>query len=221
MTRAPPFSLSFEPEVRGLDVVVGHSASVPLLVTRQGVEGEVELSGISSLPGVMSKATVPGDQAAANVTITAAGNASVREGDLIISGQLKAKTGPHRAVTPALSVRVVHPFFLTLSGDGTTDGSIAGEVVRVAPFAGKVDIKVSGLPAGLSAKPLTVDAGTILFRVDLTVSDDLPAGDYKVRLEATTPLEAAKKKTVVHSIPPVSVTLKVSRERVRIEARIP
>ena len=220
VTEVPPFSLSFRPEVRGLDVVVGHSASVPLIVTRQGIEGEVELSGISSLPGVTTapKAKVPGDKAEANVTIIAAGNASVREGDLLIGGRLKAKAGPRRAVTPALNVRVVHPFSLILSG--ATGGSIAGEVVRVAPFAGKVDIKVGGLPAGLSAKPLTVDAGAGAFRVDLTASDDLAAGDYTVRLEATTPLKVAKK-TVVHSIPPVPVKLKVSRERVRIEARIP
>ena len=39
------------------------------------------------------------------------------------------------------------------------------------------------------AKPLTVDAGTQHFRVDLTASGDLPAGDYKVRLEASNRLQ--------------------------------
>jgi uncharacterized delta-60 repeat protein len=68
---------------------------------------------------------------------------------------------------------------------GASSRELAVDVVRSGGFAGDVTITVTGLPAGVTADPLLISAGstsgTLTFHADI----DVPSGNAQVTVEAT------------------------------------
>jgi hypothetical protein len=108
---------------------------------------------------------------------------------------------------------VVRPFAVELAASsldaaaGST-ASIRGAVARVAPFTGKVDVKVDGLPEGVTAAPGAVAPEASQFEIQLTLAPAAKPGSANLSLTFSTPL-GDPQKPVVHALPGIPVMLKV------------
>jgi hypothetical protein len=147
------------------------------------------------------------------VTVSAAPNAGLREGDLIVAAGAKVGGVDLLAPAPALRVRVVPPFGVDLAAnavEGAAGATVAirGKVSRRAPFGGKVDGKVDGLPAGMSGVPFEVTAEKTDFDLQVSIPKETPPGVVNARLVLSTPL-GDPKQPVVHVLPPIPVVITI------------
>jgi hypothetical protein len=210
----PPV-LSVKAAVETVDVVVGHSAVLSIAAARkEGVAGEIKLTGIHALPGLtIGEGKVPADKAEGTVQLSAAPNAALRDGEMIVAGTIKVNNADIAVPTPIFRARVVRPFAVELASGaiqaaGGSTAMISGKIARVAPFVGKVDIKVDGLAQGMTAAPVTVAPDKAEFQVQLMVPPAAAAGNVSLSLVLSTPL-GDPNQPVVHALPPIPVVLTI------------
>ena len=210
----PPLSLSVGSQE--IEVVVGHSIQVPIGLLRGANAGsEVKVTALAAPPGLtVAESKLAGDKAAGTVTLSAAPDAALRDGDVILVGVLGGKGAEVAAPSPAFRARVVRPFSAELSAvavsaaAGST-AAIRGKIARTTPFAGKVQLKVEGLPAGMSATAAEVPPEKSEFEVDVAIPPAQPAGPVGISLVLSTQL-GDPQKPVVHSLPGLAVALTVT-----------
>jgi hypothetical protein len=213
-TAAPP-PLAMGAALEVVEVVLGHAADLSLNVARaEGVAGEVVVKGLAAPPGItVAEAKVAAGKAEGAVTLTAAADAPLQEGDLILMGALKAKGVDLAGPAPALRVRAVRPFAaeVTSAAPEVAAGSVVvlqGKVARKAPFGGKVEGKVEGLPAGMTVSAVEVAPEKTEFAIQVTVPSTVPAGKVSLSLVLSTALGDPKKPTV-HALPAIPIDLTV------------
>lgn len=164
------------------------------LYSMGGFSGSVTVR-MEDLPaGITSDSSTVTLGSSTSTELALTGGAAITPGEY--TATLVAEGGGHRARTnvqivvpkPSVSVRVNTPDY---SGIGLYRGSSSGLSVSVtsnAGFNGDTTLTVTGLPAGLSASPVTlrVTSGmTTTARIPLTVAADAPLGTFT--LQVTSP----------------------------------
>jgi hypothetical protein len=146
-----------------IEVAHGFSAIIPVKLTRtKGAEGALALSPLPLPPGLaVGGSTIADKSVDGKVTITAALAAPL--GTMTVGLQAKGKVaGAERTFAlPAVTLSVVQPATLELAAAGVevkpgATVELKGKIVRKGAFSGPVNVKVTGLPAGLKADPVTV-----------------------------------------------------------------
>ncbi len=213
VTSAPPLVVK---AAGVIEVVVGHAAALPVEAVRaQGVSGEIKLVGLSGPPGVTAgEGKIAADKASGTIPLNAAPNAALREGDAVLQGIIKVKDADVAAPAPAFRVRFVRPFAAEVAtasmqaAPGST-AAITGKIARKSPFGGKVQVKVEGLPAGMTAAPVEIAPETSDFKVDIVVSAAQAHGSVTLTVVLSTPL-GDPNQPVVHALPGIPVALTVT-----------
>jgi len=216
VTKPVPFGLHASKD--RVDVVVGHSARVPVEVVRgEGLSGEVTLASKNLPPGVTAaRGMIAADQGHGELTITAAPEAGVCEGDCVVEGTLTVNELSLAAPSPAFRVRVVQPLAVELAENTLTAAAgsrttLRGKVLRVSPFAGKVAVVAKGLPTGVTAPAVEVAPEASDFELELMVPAEAKAGTASLSLILSTPL-GTPEKLVAYAHPAIPVTLVITAE---------
>ena len=213
VTGPPPLALRRAEEA--IDVVPGHGVDVAIeAVRKDGVAGEITVKGIAAPAGIaVTETKVAADMSAGALRIMAAPEAALREGDLVAAGFTKVGGADFMAPLPALRVRVVPPFAaeLTVNTAEAPAGSNAvfeGKIRRRAPFGGKVDGKVDGLPEAMKVSAFEVAPEKDTFRLEVAIPREQAPGKLALGLQLSTAL-GDPKKPVVHALPALALALTI------------
>ena len=208
-----PPALALRRAAETIDVVPGHGVDVAIEAARkEGVAGEIAVKGIAAPGGIaVTETKIAADQSAGALRIVAAAEAALREGDLVAGGFTKVGGADFMAPLPSLRVRVVPPFAaeLTVNTAEAAAGASAvfeGKIRRRAPFGGKVDGKVDGLPEGMKVAAFEVAPEKDTFRLEVAIPREQAPGKLALGLHLSTPL-GDPKKPVMHAIPPMALAL--------------
>jgi hypothetical protein len=195
-----PGPILLNPEASKLVVPQGSVVDVPIQVVRTtAAEKKYKLAALSPPTGLSVAELEIGETGTrATVKVTAAADAPVgllmvglvaqapsqgggpatRRGTGAANTRGPAPPPPPPAVASAMiAVEVVRPASLELTATEinlTPGGSaeLRGKVIRVAPFAEEVEVKVDGLPVGIKAAPVKVAADASEFTLTLEAAGD-------------------------------------------------
>ncbi len=146
-----------------IEVVHGFGAPIEVKAERSaGADAALAVTPLPLPPGLAVPAVNIAEKAATgSVTVTAA--PEVPPGPMTIALTAKGKIANADQVfaVPAVTLNVVRPAAITLAAPSTevkagATVEVKGKVERKAPFKEPVTVKVTGLPAGLKADPVTV-----------------------------------------------------------------
>jgi hypothetical protein len=206
---ALPITLDTPPA--SIEVAHGVSATIPIKATRtKGSDGALAISPLPLPAGLtIANATIADKGLEGKVTVTAA--VAVPLGTMTIGLQAKGKFGgaDQTFALPAVTLTIVQPATIELSAPtlevkpGAT-ALLKGKIVRKGGFDGPVTVKLSGLPAGLKAEPVTVPAGASSFVVK--VSADAKAAPASAGAQVAIGYQIDKKD---YSVPPAALAVKV------------
>jgi hypothetical protein len=217
-----PFAVQGPPAV---EVVRGYPAPVPVRVSRAADQAGLAVTVSGSVPAA---AAAPGQPAppqtllafqpatgagsgGAAVNLTAGPTAPDDQPfEFVVEG--KARVGPaERTVTgPAVTVTVRKPFAVEILTPrlvlrpGET-AALEGRLRRHPVFKEAVQIKLDGLPAGVTAAPQPVGADHTDFRIDLKADAGAAAAAGNVTLTCSAAIAGA-----AYSHPPVAVPVQVA-----------
>lgn len=223
LTAADPFVVQGPP---ALEVVKGFPVDVPVTLTRDmktmnlviEVSGSVAGLTVPGQPPAPGTFTIkPGNAAAnaANATFNLAAGANAPEGkvNLVVQGKTKINNVDKIVIGPAVPVVIHRPFTVEL-GEPTlklTPGQMAtikGKINRQPVFKDAVQLKLDGLPAGVTlGKPLTpVAAGTDEFAIELKVDPKFAVATANLTLTCSATVSGMP---YVH--PPLTLTAQLAK----------
>lgn len=200
---ARPLPITLKAEEGPVRVPLGQARAVKFQVTRgEGGAGALKLQGIFAPPGITVAEGTAGEKAGeGTLTFTAAANAPLGEGEAAVRAIIQLGGKAVNIVTPIFQTAVVPPFAVELARpalEGPLGGSaeVEGQVRREPPFAGDIEIKVEGLPAGMTAPAVVVPGAQAAFKLVITAADPQKAGKVELKLAASTKLADPKNPTV-------------------------
>jgi hypothetical protein len=175
---APSFTLTVDPGTVALRQ--GGTAVVRVTAVRKDYDGPIDLALQGLPPGVTApKVTIPKGQNAADVTLTAAGNATTGDKTDVLASGSAAGAGIANVPSPNFTVSVKAPptFDLKVETSPLTvrqGGKAKLKVVAVRKgFVGPIAVDVHKLPAHVSAAKAVIPAGRN--EVEIEVSAELKA----------------------------------------------
>jgi hypothetical protein len=191
---APRLALSVEPA----EIVFGPdlSGAVTIRARRaEGLSGDVTLATLpekDALPKEVSLELKPIPKDADEVTLkfSATGKAALGAFSLVLHGTLKQDKETVVAPTPAISYRLAAPFAVTLDKPPRpfkVGGELewAVQIERNPAFSGAIALKLSDVPAGVTAPEVTIPADASTAVLKLAAASDAKAGTFKdVKLTA-------------------------------------
>jgi hypothetical protein len=206
-----PAPVKFESPSGPIEVAHGLGASIPIKVVRNpGADAALAISPLPLPPGLAVPATsiaAKGQQGAIAVNTTL----EVPLGLVTIATQAKGSLdgGEQTIAIPAFTLNVVRPAEISLDARGlevqpgmTTE--VKGKVLRKGSFKDPVQVRVTGLPAGLKAEPLTVATGKSEFALKLTADAKAAAGTITAQV---VPAFQINKKDYPAAAVPLKVTV--------------
>ena len=175
---APARPITLEVVDAPIEVVQGYSAETPIKVVRRpGGETPLAVAALPILPaGVGVLGTTIAEKAeATNVVVTAAVDAPLGPATLALMAKGKLDGKDDTLVAPLLTANVVRPAEVSLAASTVemkagASFELKGKLARKGPFKEPVTLKLNGLPAGVSAEPITLapDAAEFAFKVVAT-----------------------------------------------------
>lgn len=197
---ASPFQLTAADNVelvhglaKGLPVALNWAKDVktPYPPVEVSVLGQGE--GGKPLPGgvVFKPANIPAGMLKAELSLTApTAHAEGRATDLVLQAKTKVAGKDVTLVGPMVRVQVKRPFELTLEGKHVLKPGQAyvlkGTVKREAGFKDPIQLKVEGLPPGVTAAPIKpLPAEQAEFQIELKVDAKAAAVMQEMTLSAT------------------------------------
>jgi hypothetical protein len=175
-------------EVAQPKVPLLQSGSMNLKVTaaRKGdFKGAVSLSLLYSPPGINSGGTftMKEGESAADVPITANGNAQIGKWKVCVVGSVDYGKGPVFISTQLVEVEVAPPFvsgsFVRTFVDQGEEGSVTLKLNQKVPFEGKAKITVVSLPNGVTAEEREITKDDTEMRFPLKAAADAQPGQHK------------------------------------------
>ena len=146
-----------------IEVVHGYGAAIEVKAERSaGADAALAVTPLPLPPGLAVAAVNIAEKAATgSVTVTAAPEVPLGPMTIALTAKGKIANADQVFAVPAVTLNVVRPAAITLAAPGTevkagATVEVKGKVERKAPFKEPVTIKVTGLPAGLKADPVTV-----------------------------------------------------------------
>ncbi|RUL88540.1 PPC domain-containing protein [Tautonia sociabilis] len=209
VANALPTPISVESPAGPIEVVQGFSAEVPLSLTRaEGAAAALEVEGVSPPGGLtVAKATIAEGATEGPVTVTAAPDAPLGPALVAFTAKGKVNDADRSFAVPAVAVEVVAPASLSLAVANVElkageSAQVAGTLARKPPFTQEVTVSLDGLPAGVTAEPVTVAGDATDFTLTLTAAADAAAAEAAAKANAAFKLGDA-------DYPPLSAPLTV------------
>jgi hypothetical protein len=168
-----PFKISVEPLKAPL--VQSGSLDVKIVAERKsGFDEPIRVINLYNPPGTGSTPdiTIPKGEKAAVYTLNANGNASVKQWKVAFLGSATVEGGTAYASTQLADLEVAPAF---VSGKLAQTNTVVGNPVKFicsldqkTPFEGRAEVKLMGLPAGVTAesKSITKDDKEVVFDVN-------------------------------------------------------
>lgn len=203
LTGAEPFGVQGPATV---EVVRGYPATIAVNVSRTmpAMAVPIEVTGtpifVPQPPGqalppgtfTVQPATAAAGAASASFTLTPGPNATDGTFSLLLQGKAKVNNVDQIAFGPAVTLNVLRPYTVELATPDLvlTPGqtvSLKGKIVRQAVFKEAVQLKLDGLPAGVTlAAPIAPVAATATdFQIDLKVDSKFAVPAAKLSLSST------------------------------------
>ncbi|WP_337176415.1 hypothetical protein [Paludisphaera sp.] len=162
-----------------IEVAHGQSATIPVKLARtEGADAAVALNALPLAPGFTAAAVNVAEKAdAADFAVAVAPEASLGVTTVGLSAKGKFADVERTVEGPVVALSVVRPVELTLEQaavevvQGAT-AEVKGKLVRKGSFKDPVVVKLDGLPAGLTAEPVTVAPEAVDFVVKLSAAAD-------------------------------------------------
>jgi len=146
-----------------IEVVHGFGAPIEVKAERSaGADAALAVTPLPLPPGLAVPAVNIAEKAATgSVTVTAAPEVPLGLMTIALTAKGKIANAEQVFAVPAVTLNVVRPVAITLAAPGAEVKAgetveVKGKVERKAPFKEPVTVKVTGLPAGLKADPVTV-----------------------------------------------------------------
>ncbi len=176
----------------------------------KGSDGALAITALPLPPGITVAAATIADKAS-DGHISISTTATLPLGMVTVGLQAKGKLAgaEHKIGLPVVTLNVVQPATIELSTPNlqikpANSVEIKGKIVRKGGFAGPVTVKVSGLPAGLKADPVTVAGNAADFVVK--VAADAKAAPATATAQVAIAYQIDKKD---YSVPPAALAVKV------------
>lgn len=194
-----------------VEVVHGYGVPVSIALTRSsGSDAELAVSALPLPPGLAVPAAKLAEKAdEGKVTVNAAVETPLGAMTIGLLAKGKIDKADQTFAIPAVTLNVVRPasFELASSTLEVSAGSTAelkGKVVRKSPFQEPVTVKITGLPAGLKADPVTVAPGKSEFAVPIVA--DPKAAAAQAGANVAIAFQVNKKD---YATPPLTLAVKV------------
>ncbi len=198
-----------------LRIVLGQERVVKLQIVRgAGADGEIKLAAAQAPLGLqIAKGTIGEKDGEGSFVATAAANAPLGPAEVAVRGEGKIGGVGVSLAAPIIAIEIVPPFAVEVARPAMeaslgAKAELGGQIRREQPFQGEVEVRLDGLPAGMSAPAVTLAATQSAFRLDIASAAPLVPGKFDLKLLASTRLGDAKT-PVVYSAPPVAVTVTV------------
>ncbi|MCA9298288.1 MAG: hypothetical protein KDA28_04435, partial [Phycisphaerales bacterium] len=184
VTEASPCLLDLE----ALEAPVVRSGAVDLRVRVErapGFDGPIQLDVPYLAPGVQAQRGVSIAKGATEATIRVniQGNATLGDWPILVTGRFDAGAGPIDIATTFRTMRIRAPFCVFRGTDADVEqggtSSMTIDVTRLEGFEGSASVRLVGLPHGVAAADLTLDATTDVLVFEVQASADAPAGLHK------------------------------------------
>jgi hypothetical protein len=168
-----------------LYLLAGQQQTLRVTVQRQGYQGPIEVQ-LNGLPEALSSraALIPAYEETTTLEVSAAAATELWTG----RAELTARAGEHTLWTSSMKAAVQR-------ADGLRLVAVAAVSLRAAEtknvqvtfdrrgYNGPVDLKIDGLPAGLTAKPITATGSEGLATLEVSAAPDIR--DMEVKARAT------------------------------------
>jgi hypothetical protein len=220
-TAADPFTVQGPPAI---EAIQGYPVTLPVTVVRakDQAAAAVEVTAVAPVtaaPGqparagffTIKPATAAAGTGGASITITAEPAAPEGLLDIFVQGKAKVSGADKTVTGPAIAVKVLRPFIVELLTQKLTASpgqtvTLKGRLQRQPVFKAAVQIKLEGLPAGvtLAAPPPPVAAGANDFQIDLKVDPKAATALANLTLTCSTTIAG-----IAYAHPPLAVLLEV------------
>lgn len=194
-----------------IEVAHGQSATIPVKLARTaGADAAVDLNALPLAPGFTAAAVKVAEKAdAADFVVAVAPEAALGTTTVGFSAKGKFAPGERTIEGPVVALTVVRPVDLALEPPAVEVAAgasveVKGKLTRKGTFKDPVVVKLDGLPAGLTAEPVTVAPETADFVVKLTATADAQPAEAAVKVLAA--FQVAGKD---YPYPPATLTTKI------------
>jgi hypothetical protein len=208
---ALPLPVALDTPAGPIEIAHGLSGTIPVKVTRtKGSDGALAISPLPMPPGLtIANATIADKATEGKVTVKTALEAPLTT--MTVGLQAKGKFGgaEQTFALPAVTLTIVPPATVALATPaleikpGATV-ELKGTIVRKGGFDGPVVVKMSGLPAGLKAEPVTVAGAGGPFVVKLAADAKAVPGATSAQVAIAYQVEKKD-----YSVPPAALSVKV------------
>jgi hypothetical protein len=203
--------VAFETPGAPIEIAHGLSAQIPVkLVRSKGADAALAITSLPLPPGVAVPRTAIAEKAVQG-SLPVSTTLAAALGSMTIGVQAKGKFpgGEQTIALPAVTITIVHPADIVLDSPaievkpGRT-AEVKGRVQRRGAFTDPVTVRMSSLPAGLKADPVTVAAGATEFALKLVA--DAKAATSAVAAQVVPVFQVNKKD---YPAAPVRLAVKV------------
>jgi len=186
VTQEVPFKIRLvQPQV---PLVQGGSMPLKVVAERTGdFKGPIAVRMLYNPPGVSSSRSISigAGKTAATIPLTASGGAPLQAWDVCVEGQANLN-GRVLVATPLAKLAIHAPYVALTFPKGKVElGQAIDYPVGVevkTPFKGQVKVALRGLPAGVTAAPLEMNAKSKSLKFHIQTTEKSPSGMHKTLL---------------------------------------
>ncbi|MGC8643257.1 MAG: hypothetical protein ACP5XB_25645 [Isosphaeraceae bacterium] len=208
LTAAPALSTVVTLEAPGepIEIAHGFGGTIPVKVTRsKGADAALALKPLPLPPGlIVPAASIAAKASSGSVAVNTGLEAPLGLMTIVLQARGKFADGEEAIAIPAVTLNLVRPAEITLSTaavevkpGGTAE--VKGKVVRNGAFKEPVTVRLSGLPAGLTADPVTVAPTSSDFT--LKIQADAQAAATQVNAQLASAFQVSKKDYPTKALP--------------------
>jgi hypothetical protein len=194
-----------------IEVAHGQSATIPVKLSRTaGADAAIVLNALPLPPGFTAAAVNVAEKAdSADFVVAAAPEAPLGATTIGFSAKGKFADVERTVEGPVVALNVVRPVELTLEQPAVEVApgaavEVKGKLVRKGSFKDPVVVKLDGLPAGLTAEPVTVAPDAADFVVKLTAAAEAAPAEAAAKV-----LPAFQVAGKDYPYPPVALATKI------------
>lgn len=166
-------------------LVQNGSMELKVVAERRGdYKGPIAVKLLYDPPGVSSNRgiSIPAEATEASIPITAAGNASTKEWNIVVTAEADVN-GPLLTSSDFAKLRVASPYLaMTYPAAATEPGKSIDypiAVEQLTPFEGEANVELMGVPPGVKVEPQKITKETKQIVFPLAVAADAKVGHHK------------------------------------------
>jgi hypothetical protein len=152
--------------------------------------------------GASGSVVIAEGQNEAIIPLTANGGAEIREHKIVVIGRAGVGNGAVEVASQLATLKVTAPYvtfaFQKANAEQGQEADLVAKVTKNADFEGEAAVELLGLPAGVTASPLTLTKNTSELAFKVKTAKDSPAGKHTSLLARATIMEQGE--PVVHML---------------------